>query len=170
MYWIRKVRGCPLSLAYLSKTFDRDELMAEIDRAYRDGDLIPGVSRCIVISREFANADISVPDLILIQEQVKRIEKSAGGQRVPSFVSVFVAGPGHEAIALEVYMTLWSIEKTVSPQFHTTFSLDAAEAVLKRVMPLPDPLGTLFSRTLPTQICPHALQSRDVSQASQVER
>ncbi|TDL85801.1 hypothetical protein [Meridianimarinicoccus aquatilis] len=75
-------------------TFNRDQIIQELKRAYRDGDLVPGWDRAWLIDLDHPADAIPVSDLWSIQKRVADMEEQGKcPKRTPDFESVLIAPP-----------------------------------------------------------------------------
>ena len=73
-FWRSPTR--PLSLGYYHGDFARDQIMDELQRAYRDGDIVPGTNRLIHVAHVSEPGLVAVSDLADIQKRVQHLESS----------------------------------------------------------------------------------------------
>jgi hypothetical protein len=83
----------------------RAQMSDEIDRGYRDGDLVARQPRLVELKADVDDSHIGVGDLAVIQAQVRDWELKAESD--PVFLAVFLALSDRMAVMAEIYMALW---------------------------------------------------------------
>ena len=113
--------------------FDIDQVIREIGRAYRTGDLEPGIDSLVVLDPSVAPADVGLSDIVAINACVAAHElgaaQAAGGAEL-GYRSVFVAPDRASRIFAHIYTASWTIVPDLSPRHMVLDDIAAAEAAL----------------------------------------
>lgn len=118
-----------LALGLLYGRFDPLQVIREVDRAYRMGDLAPGLSSVIVYDPGLQVDHVSVADLCAIRDCVARNE-AARPLRAGTFLGLFVAAEREAQIVANVYAATWKGAAAPPPQHAVAASIAEAEARL----------------------------------------
>jgi hypothetical protein len=107
--------------------FDIDQALREIARAYRTGDLEPGIDSLVFLDPSLTAAAINVSDMLQLNACVAEHEIGAAAR---AYNSVFVAPDRACGILAHVYTASWQAVPDLSPRHMVMDDFAAAEAVL----------------------------------------
>ncbi len=125
----RLIRSCDewLALGLHSGAFDLDQCLRELQRAYRDGDVEPGMDSLIAFDPDFDMGEVLVTHMLQLQACITTLEggaRGAGGYR-----SVLVAPHRDAHVFSSVYAATWRTEATAGsalPQHQIVPCFDSA--------------------------------------------
>jgi len=132
MLRVARSREGRLALGLLVDRFDPLQVMREVARAYRMGDLAPGMDSLVVYEAGLDVSGVSVADLFAIRDCVARHEAVATirSGEVPTYRGVFVAAEREAQIIANVYTATWQGAGHALPQHTIATTLTEAEARL----------------------------------------
>ena len=107
--------------------FDIAQVLREIGRAYRAGDLEPGIDSLVAVDPSVAPGDVSLADMTQISACVAAHES---GRPDGAFRSVFLAPDPASRIFALVYTATWTIVPHLAPRHAVVSDLAAGEAFL----------------------------------------
>ena len=130
MLRLKRLSEEALCVGHVAEPFDRKRTLEEITRAYRDGDVLAGEDRLIVIDAPATGGHIPISDLSDIQRAVEAFEQM--DMEPNAFRSVFVCLNAQFSVAIYVYISLWEARDSLRPKFHRVESLKDAAEILDR--------------------------------------
>lgn len=125
MLRFQRSRDERVSLALHFGGFDIGQVIREIGRAYRTGDLEPGIDSVVVLDPSAAPGDVGLSDIAEINACVAAHEM--GGAAL-GYRSVFVAPDRASRIFAQVYTASWTIVPNLFPRHTVMDDLASAEA------------------------------------------
>ena len=128
MLRLGRSRDGRLALGALTERFDTAQVLREVDRAYRMGDLSPGCDSVIAYDPGVVLGHVSVSDLLAIRDCVCRHEGSwhAG----PPYRGIIVAAEREAQIVSNVYAATWHATGMPPPDHRVVATLEEAELLL----------------------------------------
>jgi hypothetical protein len=120
---ITRSRDGSFGLGLLSERFDTAQVLHEVERAYRAGDLLPGMTSLVVYEPGLEVAHVSVADLIEIRDCVARHESACPGP----YRGLFVAAEREAEIVARVYAATWHGAAAEPPMHDVAATLWEAE-------------------------------------------
>jgi hypothetical protein len=128
MLRMARSRDGRLALGVLSGRFDTAQVLREVERAYRMGDLAPGCDSVILYEPGVVVGHVSVADLVAVRDCVARHEET--GHAGPPYRGVIVAAERDAQIVSNVYAATWHSVGLPLPDHRVVASLGEAESLL----------------------------------------
>ena len=128
MFRVRQDPDSGLIIGLLYERFSRDEIVREIERAYRRELTRPRQNRLMVIDPHIDLTTVPVGYLAEIQTTVAQLETATTSWS--PLLSVFHGTRESIGLALQIYEMLWEREPYVQGRFFHTESLVIAEQLL----------------------------------------
>jgi hypothetical protein len=128
VFRIRRDPESGLIICLLQERFNRDEIVGEIESAFRRELVRPRQNRLTVIDPKVDLSNVAVAELTDIQTTVAQLE--TGSASWSPLLSVFYGTRASVGLALQIYEMLWEREPYVQGRFFHTESLVVAEQLL----------------------------------------
>ena len=118
-----------VALGLLTDGFEVAQVLREVERAYRMGDLVPGIDSVVVYEPGVDLSGISVADLATVRDCVAHHERSRPDDTHP-YRGVIVAAEREALIVSSVYSATWQGSAEPPPRHDIVGSICAAERLL----------------------------------------
>ncbi len=125
MFRIMRAHRSPIAIGRYTGTFDRDQAVRELDRAYRTGDLESGLTSVVYIDPGFDSHSVTVADLAELTAHVAAKEACADAEQ--DYVSIIVADTHAGRVFASVVHATWRTIPHMAPEQLILPSLEAAE-------------------------------------------
>ncbi|MEE4121452.1 MAG: hypothetical protein V2I65_20850 [Paracoccaceae bacterium] len=117
-----------LALGALTGRFDTDQVLREVARAYRMGDLAPGCDSVVVYEPGVVVGHVAVADLVAIRDCIARHEGTS--HTGPPYRGIIVAAEREAQIVSNVYAATWRAAGLPLPDHRVVATLEEAELML----------------------------------------
>lgn len=117
-----------LALGALTARFDTGQVLREVTRAYRMGDLAPGCDSVVVYEPGVVVGHVAVADLVAIRDCIARHEGT--GHTGPPYRGIIVAAEREAQIVSNVYAATWRAAGLPFPDHRVVATLEEAELML----------------------------------------
>ncbi|KPQ14941.1 MAG: hypothetical protein HLUCCA09_02470 [Rhodobacteraceae bacterium HLUCCA09] len=128
MLRLARSRDGRLALGVLTGRFDTDQVLREVARAYRMGDLAPGCDSVVVYDPGVVVGHVAVADLVAIRDCVARHEGTLDAG--PPYRGILVAAEREAQIVSNVYAATWRAAGLPLPDHRVVATLEEAEVML----------------------------------------
>ncbi len=129
MLRLRRSRDRSIALGFLTERFDIEQILREIERAYRMGDLVPGIPSLVVCEPGLDVSGIDVADLATVRDCVAHHERPLPEDAHP-YRGVIVAREREAQIVSNVYTATWKGIADPPPLHEIVDTIGAAERLL----------------------------------------
>jgi len=125
--WIGRGTRSRIPIVVQWGPFDIEAALKEVDRAYRDGDIVPGAPRVLTPTGSYRPDTALVSDLERLQAHIAMRESAAPDG--PG-MSVIVVRDTSELPSAAVYAAWWNFDSTRTRSLRIVKSFDDAEAAV----------------------------------------